>query len=330
MLTTSPIHPVLDQGFVQAIKEARKPKNVRDTQSNELSQLFDLCGHEIIANNRYDITALLCGYDLPEFQYYILSESCDPVQQGKLEVFKNPRVMILAPRGFGKSTSGNVARCVHEVSINRQVKIFVISQSGSLAEGFLTETQGILEDPDSPIVRVHGDFFNTNNDWSKSEVVVTGRRKKSKEPTIRARGIWGAVISGHYNIVICDDILDKKTAESKLQRLRLKDIFLMSIIPCVKAGGQLVVIGTRYHIADMYGDNLSLSGQYYYYVGDGEFELRKVKTLEDDRSIDLSGGLDMSDVSQMFEDKDESTGSEYEDWDDEGGDDWSGLMRRFS
>ncbi|UCD57371.1 MAG: phage terminase large subunit [Candidatus Hydrogenedentota bacterium] len=177
---------------------------------------------------------------------------CDAaaVHEGMAESAQLRRSLILAPRGFGKSTLLSVVRCVFEIVRNPDVRILLASNTQAQAEAFVREVRGHLE-RNRIFRRVFGDFVGPK--WTDRELIVSGRKRIAKEPTIYATGVGGAVVSRHFDIVICDDIVDEQNARIESRREKLRTWFFKVLLPCLEPEGKLCVVGTRYHYRDLYG-----------------------------------------------------------------------------
>ena len=160
------------------------------------------------------------------------------------------RSLTLAPRGFGKSTLLSVVRCAHEIVRNPNVRILLASNTQPQAEAFVREVRGHLE-RNSVFRKTFGDL--TGAKWTDRELIVGARRRIAKEPTIFAAGVGGAVVSRHFDLIICDDIVDEENSRTELQREKLRTWFYKVLLPCLEPHGETCIVGTRYHYRDLYG-----------------------------------------------------------------------------
>jgi predicted phage terminase large subunit-like protein len=180
----------------------------------------------------------------------LLGNEVAPVHERMAAAVACERSLTLAPRGFGKSTLLSVARSVFEIACNPDVRILLASNTQGQAEAFAREIRCHLER--NHIFRaVYGDL--TGPKWTDREFIVGARRRIAKEPTLFATGVGGAVISRHFDIIICDDIVDEENARSETQRERLRVWFFKTLLPCLEPDGRLCIVGTRYHYRDLYG-----------------------------------------------------------------------------
>lgn len=170
------------------------------------------------------------------------------------------------------------------------IRILIVSNTASQAQMFLGTVKGYFTghryyNPDDS-----GGLRRKGAKWTSREIVVRTRTKRSKEATITAFGVRGAVIGRHYDVIICDDIVDNRNSATKKQRDRLRDWFFVALMPCLEPDGKLHVIGTRWHPDDLYGELIKAS-QFKHLVDTaimsgggtvlwpGKFSLKKLKDL---------------------------------------------------
>jgi hypothetical protein len=89
---------------------------------------------------------------------------------------------------------------------------------------------------------------------------------------IRARGMGVKVRGGHPYWAVADDILEDDDIYSETIRNRHVDYFLSAINNMVVPGGQLIVVGTPMHFADLYG----------YLRETGEYVCKKYPAIDDE------------------------------------------------
>lgn len=77
-----------------------------------------------------------------------------------------------------------------------------------------------------------------------------------KEVSIAAAGIGTSAVSQHYEVIIDDDIVDRKNVENAEQRQKVFQTY-QDDFGLLSPGGQNVVVGTRWHEQDIYGTLLS-------------------------------------------------------------------------
>lgn len=182
--------------------------------------------------------ARLLGYEVAE------------VHEKMAHSMQNLRSLVLAPRGFGKSTLLSVVRCIFEIVRNPNIRILLVSNTQTQVEAFIREMRGHLEG--NRIFRIiFGDLVGSK--WTGRELIVKARKRITKEPTVFSAGIDGAIVSRHFDRIICDDIVDEDNSRTESRRDRLRTWFFKVLLPCLEPDGRLAIIGTRYHYLDLYG-----------------------------------------------------------------------------
>ena len=168
----------------------------------------------------------------------------------QIHCLRNKQSLQLAFRGGGKSTTLTVALTIFTILKNRDVRILITSKTHQFAKNILKEIKGHLEGNET-LIEIFGDLIGPT--WGSSEIIVKGRSKVFKEPTITTIGAEGQVIGMHYDMIWCDDLIDEKNARTKYMREQVKVFFYKTLLPTLEPGGELHVVGTRYHYADLYG-----------------------------------------------------------------------------
>ena len=162
----------------------------------------------------------------------------------------NPVSLLLAPRGHGKSTILTVAYGLYRLLAEPELRLLIASNTGAQAEGFLREIRRHLEQ-NPHILRAAGAL--AGRPWNERELALASRLLAAKEPSATALGVLGPVISRHYDLIVLDDVVDEEAARSALGRRRLLTWYYKELLPTLEPGGELHVIGTRYHQDDLYG-----------------------------------------------------------------------------
>jgi predicted phage terminase large subunit-like protein len=164
-------------------------------------------------------------------------------------VCTNKNSMDLAPRGFGKSTAGDVDHCITLILRNANIRIMIGSKTQTQAEAFLKEIRAHFE-MNEDLIRIFGDLKGTP--WNDTEFTVGTRTIIKKEATVTALGASGAVVSKHFDVIMADDLVGFENARTQLQREKLKEWFFSSLYPTLEPDGAIHVLGTRYHPLDLY------------------------------------------------------------------------------
>lgn len=213
-------------------------------------------------------------------------------------IANNQASMDLAPRGFGKSTVGDVDFCITRILRDPNVRIMIGSKTQTQAEAFLKEVRTHFEQ-NVNLLRIFGDWKKSrDNVWNDKEFTVNQRTIIKKEATLTALGASGAVVSKHFDVIIGDDLVGFENARTDAQRRKLKDWFYSSLFPTLEPDGEIHILGTRYSPLDLYEDliksrNYKVNIQRAITVKDNqEYSLWEEKfTLEKLKSIREESGL---------------------------------------
>lgn len=171
---------------------------------------------------------------------------------------RGTHTMDLAPRGFGKSTVGDVDFCITKILRDPNIRIMIGSKTQGQAEAFLKEIRTHFES-NVDLIRVFGDLRGAK--WTDKEFTVASRTVIKKEATVTALGASGAVVSKHFDIIVADDMVGFENARTESQRTKLREWFYSALAPTLEPHGELHVLGTRYHPSDLYQDFIE-SGNY--------------------------------------------------------------------
>lgn len=177
------------------------------------------------------------------------------------------RSLILAPRDHGKSWILTIAYCIWRIVKDPNIRILIVSNSAGMAQGFLSAIRSHLE-RNKMLIGIFGKFKGPA--WTNDAITVCQRTKTGlPQPTVTTVGVYGSLISGHYDLVIGDDIVDFENSRTKTQRDKLWNWFWTVVFPTLETNekdpsrdGELTLRGTRYHADDMYGRMIGEVEQY--------------------------------------------------------------------
>jgi hypothetical protein len=162
-----------------------------------------------------------------------------------------------AARDHGKSYFFSLAYPIWRAGYTHPGKLgYIFSNTQPLAEAFLEMVKReCCENP-----RLRHLVPSSVTDYKKwGKVSEIDFRNGSR---IRARGMGVKVRGGHPWWAVADDILEDDDIYSETIRTRHIDYFLSAINNMVVPHGQLVVVGTPMHFADLYG-YLRETGEYH-------------------------------------------------------------------
>ena len=163
--------------------------------------------------------------------------------------------LVLLPRDHQKSHCAAV-RAVWEVTKDPTATILYLSATATLAEKQLFAIKQILE---SDIYRrywpemIHKEEGKRTK-WTNAEIIVDHpmRTKEAvRDSTITAGGVTMNITGLHANIVFLDDMVVPANAYTEDGRSKVEAIY-SQLASIETTGAKEIVVGTRYHPADLY------------------------------------------------------------------------------
>lgn len=175
-----------------------------------------------------------------------------PVHQKRwYKYLDSRRQLILAPREHGKSEVFTRVNPEHHGLYIPDFRILLISKTYELSQAFLQ----VIEADLTLNEKIQRDFSKELKMYKKvgNKIWFNRYDPTIKEPTIEAIGYGGSVTSGHFDLVIMDDVIDDINTKTKGMRE------FISLWHQGTVGGLLApeakehVVGTRKHPKDIYG-----------------------------------------------------------------------------
>jgi phage terminase large subunit-like protein len=168
---------------------------------------------------------------------------------------------LLLPRDHQKSHCAAVY-AAWTVTRKPESTLLYVSATAALAEAQLRAICDIL---DSTIYRkywptmTHPDKGKREK-WTNSEIIVDHPDRKKeviRDPTIKAVGLTGTITGFHATHVFLDDMVEPNNAYTEGGRYEVKARY-SQLASVETTGAREVVVGTRYHPADLYSDLMEM------------------------------------------------------------------------
>lgn len=160
-------------------------------------------------------------------------------------------LLQLWPRGHGKSEATSFNYLSWLIGNHPNIHINIVTKTASLGENILRALMTRME-YDEKYIEIFGELKPKNaNCWTSSELIVN-RTEISKNPTVKATGLMGAITGGRSDLIICDDLIDEENIRSQLQLEKALTWHDKVLSPTLYPWGGEIVIGTRWHYADLY------------------------------------------------------------------------------
>lgn len=182
----------------------------------------------------------------------------DPPHRELCEIVEdetNRKKLILMPRGHLKSSVVTVGYSLQQIAKNPEVRILIANATYQMATNFVGQIKKILM-RNKKFRELYGEMDQNADQWRQDMITVpvmdNVREYERKEPTVTAMGVGGNLVSAHYDIIILDDVVnrDNINTDDQIEKVIL---FYKDILDLLEPGGKLIVIGTKWHDADLYG-----------------------------------------------------------------------------
>lgn len=153
------------------------------------------------------------------------------------------RLVIIAPRGFGKSMGMSKGYPLYSICERIHCKrIIILSATGQLAEHWLREIKRELEQ--NPwILSKYGDV--RTDKWTESHIIC--KRKDGSIIELMAKGAGYQLRGFHPDDIVIDDIETTEGVRSSDQRDKMEDWFNKDVINVLDKDQRLIMIGTLLH-----------------------------------------------------------------------------------
>lgn len=157
-------------------------------------------------------------------------------------------VAIAAPREHAKSTAITHAYTLANVMFREVKYVLIIGATESQASLFLADIKSELLENEK-LIEIFGirkmtkdsvtDIIVEMNDGHKFRITAQGAEQK-----VRGKK-WGG---GRPGLIICDDIEEDEAVESDERREKFLSWFLKALLPSIRRGGKIRIVGTILHM----------------------------------------------------------------------------------
>ena len=187
--------------------------------------------------------------------YYDLTPKHDEIME-TLQSSRRKSKLILTPRESIKSQIYNIGYILWRMARNPDLRILIYSDSISKAQGFLYGVKTHIEGkaPNSIFRDMYPKWETDPHKggvYNESRIVISARNHAQKEPSVDTAGIEQSKVGMHYDIIIFDDIVSDVNTTTKVQMDKVHDCYKKAL-SLLKRGGEVVMIGTRWHFGDCY------------------------------------------------------------------------------
>lgn len=213
-----------------------------DALRTQLEETERRCGRESL----YYFNKKILGYDLMQRKPH--EEVAKFIQQVAMT---DKEGLILEPRGSFKTTQitqGFVVWLLACVDVNLRILLDSAVLQNSIDN--LRVIKAHFEQ-NQKLRYLFGDMVGSY--WVTEELTVKTRtRTDLKEPSVRCASVERVQVGPHYDVIVCDDLVDKLNSKTHDGRQSLIEHFKL-LYSLLEPGGVIVVAGTRWHYDDLYG-----------------------------------------------------------------------------
>lgn len=186
---------------------------------------------------------------------------------------KSRKKLILVPRGHLKTSIITKGFTIQQILKNPNVRVLIANQVWDKAREMLYEIKQMLSDK-SDLPKLFGPFISDR--WREDDIVIRQRTKALAAPTVGTSGVEAELTSSHYDVIILDDLQGLQNYQTPEQREKVKRYY-RSMMDLLEPGGLMIVIGTRWHLDDVYQYIMDNEAEY--------FDITVRKVVENGRII---------------------------------------------
>jgi predicted phage terminase large subunit-like protein len=227
----------------------------------------------------YVFAKFVCGNDLMEEQPHrevcqfltagvdtssVLGLNCVPeiTVQTVIDSQRALKKLLMLPRGSFKSTIASIAYPIWLLWHNPSLRIMLDCETLANAKFYLSAIKDMIENNEMlKLICVDDDggyilepHKSIAGGFTEDQVILKTRTKVGlKEPTLFCSGVDNARTGMHPDVIIMDDMVSERNVTTPAQIEKVKDHYRFSL-SLLEPEGLQVVIGTRYHMADLYND----------------------------------------------------------------------------
>ncbi len=199
---------------------------------------------------------------------FYFNRDCLQVEEGKekvkLNTFhkemcdfidKNParQKLLLVPRLHLKSTLVTVGKTIQWICQDPTVRILIANATYPMAIAFLNVIKRHLTQ-NPTLIDIFGNLAKDPEKWAENMITLNQAKVVGgeKEATVFCYGMGGQTTSQHYDKMIFDDLVNEDNINT-IDQLEKPIRFYKYAQPLLAKGGEMIIIGTKYHESDLYG-----------------------------------------------------------------------------
>jgi len=183
---------------------------------------------------------------------------------------RNRFTVIAGPRGFGKTITCTKGFVLTKSVESRERRVLLVGKT--LPQSRKVQREIRLQLQRNETMKVFGPFFDEGSTDTGTELIFAGRRSLDSEPNVSCIGIGSSKIGGHYDTILCEDLVDASNCSGRNAEL-LRGWVLEELMGMLLPDGEMHFVQSRYGPADLWVDLRRT----------GIFEMLQTAALVDDR-----------------------------------------------
>ncbi len=169
------------------------------------------------------------------------------------------RKLILEPRGSLKSSVVTQSYILWRLVRDPNLRVLVDSEEHARAKAFVSAIKATIEQNEN-FRELFGKLDANKNKptwtWTESAFTISTRTKFTPEANVMCMGLDSTRIGYHYDLIVMDDMVSDQNTRTDAQIKKVVDHYQL-MLSILDPGKEMIVIGTRWHFADLYGYLLS-------------------------------------------------------------------------
>jgi phage terminase large subunit-like protein len=165
----------------------------------------------------------------------------------------------LWPRDHGKTQIYCLDGPLREICNDPDIRILIVQKTATEAEKVVSVVKTELEENrelrrdyapiwlakvgERDIVNKAGLAEDKTGAWQKRRIYCK-RKRRGKDPTLEAVGVGGAITGGHFDLILCDDILDDENTKTEERCETVINWFFGTVLQLREPHTKVIVVGT--------------------------------------------------------------------------------------
>jgi len=147
--------------------------------------------------------------------------SCPSVPVSCIEVENKDGIYLIGRSLISTHNSSmiTIGYVIYRIAQNPNIRILIANATLQNAKSFLREIKGHFE-RNEKLRAIIGDQVNRDDKWTETEIIVRGRSKNLKEPTIQVAGVGQSLVSQHYDCLVPETEVLTSNGFIKAEKLR--------------------------------------------------------------------------------------------------------------